>query len=68
MGGNALGGLILAVPATLEPLVRDNAAKTGASVIVTNGLETATAIRVFPFQPGLYDFIDFSNVGQRSAT
>jgi hypothetical protein len=54
--------LILAVPPTLEPLLREGAERTGATIVLTDALETATALRVFPFQPGLYDFVDMAPV------
>jgi hypothetical protein len=59
LDGTAESSLILAIPATLEPLVRDSAGSNGARIVVTDQLETATALRVFPYQPGLYDFVDF---------
>lgn len=58
LDGTVDGELILAIPATLEPLVRERAMLNGAHIVVTNTLETATALRVFPFRAGLYDFVD----------
>lgn len=50
--------LILAIPPTLVPLLETSAEESGARIVVTDALETATALRVFPFHAGLYDFVD----------
>ena len=51
-----LSDLIIAIPPTLEPLVSAATASEGVHVITSAVLETAAAIRIFPFQPGIYDF------------
>lgn len=55
---DAPADLILAIPATLEPLVLATMGKGAIRVITGNVLESATALRVFPFQPGIYDFVE----------
>ena len=64
LDANAETPLVLAIPASLEPLVRDDASLVQAHVVVTDVLETATALRVFPFQPGLYDFVEWTRTDQ----
>ena len=53
-----LGDLIVAIPHTLEPLIRPTAETEGVQVITSSVLETAAAIRIFAFQPGIYDFAE----------
>jgi hypothetical protein len=60
------GALILAVPATLESLIHHRAMAPGSRVVVTDALETATALRVFPFKEGLYDMVDFTRTREAS--
>ena len=52
------GDLIVAIPPTLEPLIRPNTDADGVQVITSSVLETAAAIRIFAFQPGIYDFAE----------
>lgn len=52
------GDLIVAIPHTLEPLIRPSAETEGVQVITSSVLETAAAIRIFAFQPGIYDFAE----------
>ena len=66
LDATADGPLIVAVPATLEPLVRETAALANGQIVVTDALETATALRVFPFIPGLYDIADFTSSREAS--
>ena len=48
----AASDLIVAIPPTLEPLIRPNTDADGVQVITSSVLETAAAIRIFAFQPG----------------
>jgi hypothetical protein len=52
--------LILAVPSSLESLVADEA---GAKyqILVEDLLESATALRIFPFKAGIYDVLPYSD-------
>ena len=54
----AASDLIIAIPPTLEPLIRPNTDADGVQVITSSVLETAAAIRIFAFQPGIYDFAE----------
>ncbi len=56
------GDLIVAIPHTLEPLIRPNTDADGVLVITSSVLETAAAIRIFAFQPGIYDFAEPMNL------
>jgi hypothetical protein len=58
--------LIVAVPPTLQPLVREVAAVHDTEIVLTDALETATALRIFPFAPGLYDIVDFEESREES--
>ena len=62
------GPLILVVPATLEPLMRASGGGRPARVVVTNAIEWAAVLKVFPFQPGLYDLVDLARAREPVAT
>ena len=55
---STMSDLIIAIPPTLEPLIRDSTEADGVHVITSSVLETAAAIRIFAFQPGIYDFAE----------
>lgn len=50
--------LIVVIPATLEGLLAERIVETKAAVVVSDLLETATVIRVFPFMADLYTYQD----------
>ena len=55
---SVMSDLIIAIPPTLEPLIRESSDADGVQVITSTVLETAAAIRIFAFQPGIYDFAE----------
>lgn len=55
---NEQGAVVLAIPPQLEPILADRARRSDARIIIGEQLETATLLRVFPFQPGLYTYSD----------
>ena len=55
---SVMSDLIIAIPPTLEPLIRESSEADGVQVITSTVLETAAAIRIFAFQPGIYDFAE----------
>ena len=50
------GAIVLALPPQLESILADRVRSSNAKVIIGEQMETATLLRVFPFQPGLYSF------------
>ncbi len=53
---NEEGAVILAIPPQLESILADRVRTSNAKVITGEHMETATLLRVFPFQPGLYSY------------